>query len=158
MDKLIPQSSAASTTSIRSGKDFKFAVSKLPAKIERVHRGRDIDTGLDCAGLFLWIYRVAGKNVDHIDCEYSENDFASPTRVAFMTDRLLRGGFRNVAGQVSRGWFKDGDVLILGVGGAVHLGIYVDGMIYQMGKELKIMVADRLRPWIVDAFRLKPGE
>lgn len=136
------------------GVSLRAALSRLPADLPRRHLGRTPD-GMDCVGFILWLYKQTGRDIDFIDADYPESDKSSPARIAFLCDRILGGGFADVTDKAIRGWFKDGDILILEVrAGHAHAGIVIDGFVHQMAQTRVKIAVDRVRPFIISAYRL----
>jgi cell wall-associated NlpC family hydrolase len=111
--------------------DFSAAFGKIPKDVKYVHHGRDPRVGLDCVGLILAVYRLAGLPIDKCDEPYGERDFLRKHKTERIAKRLA-SEFR-LTDATTPDECHDGDILLMGGPGYItHAAMVVDGHIVQM--------------------------
>lgn len=134
-----------------SAPDFRAALAKIPRGVKYVHHGRNPETGLDCCGLILAVYRLAGLPIDSLDVPYGCRDVVRPHRNRMILQqvmkefRMLGKGDGTVSWPVTvPGDCRDGDILLIGsVGNENHLGVVISGSLWQMAGVVGVVGGQR---------------
>jgi len=122
-----------------------------------MHRGRSLETGVDCVGLIFAIYRLAGRPIDRLDRPYSRR-LAGTRLGSAIVGRQAKRSFDDVTALVKAGIDEDGDVWQFSLNGQIpHVGICIADHVYHMGDKLHRQPADLVRPLLLAAFRLNPA-
>lgn len=133
---------------------FAQILASLPLDIPRVHHGRSPETGFDCVGLPLWVYREAGWPLDDADVQYARDE-ADAFNSHGMIEQQLSGRLIDATASVRAGMDRDGDIWVFSIGdGLRHAGVYADGIVYHMAHDLQSRDAIRVRPHLRRAFRM----
>lgn len=99
--------------------------------IPYTHHGRN-HLGCDCVGLIFYIYNLAGCSIDHLDMPYSVDEGESLMVRQLIEDRLSND-FADATRAVIGGWAPPGTILLLREPGGLHLGMWANRKIYEMG-------------------------
>jgi cell wall-associated NlpC family hydrolase len=117
------------------GQDFSAALRQIPLDVPYRHHGRSVETGLDCIGLVLAVYRLAGCPLDDLDEPYGIRDALRPERARrLIAKTCMRFTKQDVTASRQ---CRDGDLLLMGDNHHInHLAMVVDGTMVQMAGKI----------------------
>lgn len=129
--------------------DFAAAFRLIDPDIPRIEHGRDFN-GVDCVGLPMLIYRLAGHPIDNLDLPYRDKNDAFARHGEHIIRRQLGANFRNVTDQVLARLDHPGDIWLF----EDHVGVQYFGELWHMTDRLLRRDVERIRPLLIRAYRL----
>lgn len=129
--------------------DWRNALKMLPLNVARRPHGRTIEQGIDCVGLIFVMYKLVGVDLKDCDVPYGQHAYrpiapgdalakAQRDRLSRLLQSRLTMKFKRVECYDPVD-VRSGDIILLGeTGSENHVGIFIDGMLIQMGDKIRV--------------------